>query len=107
MDLVEEQDRALIALAQAVPGSFDRLADVLHARRHGRHLFECPRGRSGDGQRQRRLPGAGRAPEDRRCQAVLLDQPSQWSTGTDEMVLTDDIVDGPRAQPGGERCRRA
>ena len=62
--------------------------------------------RAGDGQRQRGLAGAGRAPEDRRRQAVLLDQPPQRPARADQVVLADDVVDRARPQPGGERRRR-
>ena len=49
------------------------------------------------------LPGARRTPEDRAGQPVLLDQPAQRPTGTDEVLLADDLVERARPQPGGER----
>ena len=42
VDLVEEQDRALVVLAEALAGPLDHLADVLDAGGHGRQLLERP-----------------------------------------------------------------
>ena len=79
------------------------LTHVLHAGGDGRHLLEGPRGGAGDGQRERRLAGARRPPEERRREPVLLDEAAQRTAGADELLLADDVVDGSRAQPGGER----
>ena len=103
MDLVEEQDRAAVVLAEALPGPLDDLAHVLHAGVDRRHLLEGALGRAGDGERQRRLAGARRTPEDRRRQAVLLDEAAQRLAGSDEVVLADDLVDRARPEPGGQR----
>ena len=90
-------------LAEPAPGALDAVAHVLDAGGDGRHLLEGPFGRAGDGQRQRRLAGARRSPEDRRRQPVELDEAAQRAARSDEVLLADDLVDGPRPEAGGQR----
>ncbi len=106
VDLVEEEDRALTALAEPLAGAFDDLADVLHPRGDRRQLLARPGRRVGDRQCEGRLAGAGRPPEDRRRQPVLFDEPSQRAARADQVILADDVVDRARAEAGGERSRR-
>ena len=75
--LVEEEDRALAALAEPVAGALEGVAHVLHAGAHGAELLERLAGVGGDGLGQRRLPGARRPPEDHRRQPVALHQRPQ------------------------------
>ncbi len=49
------------------------------------------------------LPGARRAPEDHRGQPVGLDQGPQRPARGQQVVLADDLVQGTRAHPGGQR----
>ncbi len=100
MDLVEEQDRPLSSLAEALTRPFDRLADVLDPGVHRRELLEGPIGAAGDCESKRRLAGARRAPQQRRRQPVGLDETAQRLARPDEVVLADDIVDRARSQPG-------
>ena len=79
------------------------VAHVLHAGGDRRHLLEGAFGRAGDGERQRGLAGARRTPEDRRRQAVELDEAAQRAAGSDEVLLADDLVDRARPEAGGER----
>ena len=46
VDLVEEQDRALVVLAEPALGPLEHLADVLHACAHRRQLLELLRRRA-------------------------------------------------------------
>ena len=89
MDLVEEQDRAAPVLTETLPGPLDAVAYVLDAGGDGRHLLEGAFGRPRHGQRQRGLAGARRAPEDGRCQPIELDQATERTAGTDEVLLSD------------------
>ena len=50
------------------------------------------------------LPVPGRAPEDHRPQRVGLDQRAQRRARREQVVLADDLVEGPRPEP--ERQRR-
>jgi hypothetical protein len=54
--------------------------------------------------RERGLARAGWTPEDRRGQPIELDQAAQWTSRTDELVLTDDFVERARPQAGCQRC---
>ena len=56
---------------------------------------------------ERRLAGAGRAPEDDRLQAILLDRAAERTPRTDERLLPDELVQGPRPHPLRERSRGA
>ena len=103
MDLVEEQDRAAAVLAEPLPGALDAVAHVLDAGGDRRHLLEGAFGRARDRERQRRLAGTRRSPEDRRRQPVELDEAAQRAARSDEVLLADDLVDGPRPDAGGER----
>ena len=78
VDLVEEQDRAAAVRRRAgrgpapITGRHVRLAHL-----HRRQLLELRAGGVRDDPRERRLPGAGRAVEDRGRHAILLDRPPQ------------------------------
>src|SRR5205823_2885953 len=73
VDLVEEEDRALAPLAEAGAGAFGDLTDVLDARADCREGLERLGADARDEAGDRRLPRAGRAPEDDRREAVGLD----------------------------------
>ncbi len=103
MDLVEEQDRAPPVLAETVAGTLDHLAHVLHAGGDRGELLERPLGGAGDRQRERRLACAGRAPEDRAGEPILLDKAAQRLARPHQVRLPDDIVERARAQPRGQR----
>ena len=107
MDLVEEQNRSLPPFAETLPGTLDRLADVLHAGIHCRQLLERPVGAARNCERERRLSRAGRTPQQRRGQPVGLDETPQWLVRPDEMILSHDVVDRARPQPSCQRCSRS
>ena len=58
-----------------------------------------------DQARQRRLAGAGRAPEDDRAQPVMVDGLAQRPAGSRERFLADELVQRARPHPLGERRR--
>ena len=101
--LVEEEDRALPALAEPVAGALEGVAHVLHAGAHRAELLEGLAGVGGDGLRQRRLPGARRPPEDHRRQPVALHQGPQRLPRIEQVRLPDDVVEVPRPQPRRQR----
>ena len=85
-------------LAESIPRAHDRLAHVLDATRHGRQALDHVVGRRREYSSQRRLAGAGRAPEDHRGELSRLDQTAQRTVSSHQMILTNDLVQGAWAQ---------
>ncbi len=56
-----------------------------------------------DDARERRLPGAGRPPQDHRRRLVGLDRAPQRAAGPDDLLLADELVERARPHPRGER----
>jgi len=77
------------------------LLDFLDARKHRTERDELRLRHVGDDARQRRLAGAGRSPQDDRLQEVALDCLAQRLAGSKNVVLTDDLIEGTRANPFG------
>ena len=100
VDLVEEEDRALPALAEPVLGPLDDLAHVLHAGVDRAHRLEGLVGRARDEPGDRGLAGPGRAPEDHRRQPVPLDERPERATRGEQVALADHLVEGPGSEPG-------
>ena len=82
------------------------VADLLDAREHGAERDEARLRRVRDDARERRLAGAGRAPEDDRLQEVALDRLAQRLPGREQFLLADELVERARPHPLGERRRR-
>ena len=103
VDLVDEQDRSAAVEGELVLGLGDRRADLGHARHDGRHGAEL----GADGVREqpgeRRLAGAGRAPQEHRREVAAADGPAEWAALADEVRLAHELLEGARAQPGGQR----
>ena len=117
VDLVEEEDRAPAGRAEPLPRPREHLAHVLHRRRHRRQLLERRAGRGGDDPRERRLPAAGRAVQDRGVDAVLLDRAPQRRALAEDVLLADELAERraaaaaaraarPRSRAGRRRRRR-
>ena len=100
VDLVEEQDRALSPLPQPLGRLGDDLAHVLDAGGHGRELLVGLGRVPGDHLGERGLARARRPPEDGGRQAVGLDQHPQRPARPHQLVLSDDVVEPQRPQPG-------
>ena len=49
------------------------------------------------------LPRAGRAVEDQRAEPVGEEHPAEQLAGAEEVLLADELVEGPRPHPGGQR----
>ena len=101
--LVEEEDRALAALAEPGPGPFGDLAHVLHARAHRAERLERLRADARDEAGDGGLAGAGRTPEHDRRQPVGLDEDPQRLARPEQVLLADDLVERPGPQPRRER----
>ena len=108
VDLVDEEHRAPALRTQPLTGAPDHRLDVGLAGRDRRELFERRFRARRDDARERGLAGAGRAEEDRRRHAVLLDRPPQRRPLAHELRLAGELVERSRAHAVGERrVRRA
>ena len=101
--LVEEEDRALAALAEPGPGPLGDLAHVLHARADRGERLERLGAHPGDEPGDRGLAGARRTPEHERRQPVGLDEDPQRLARPEQVLLADDLVERPGPQPRRER----
>ena len=103
VDLVDEQHGAATLGAQALSRAADHGLHVRLARRDRGELFEVGLRARRDDARERRLAGAGRAEEDRRGDAVLLDRAAQGRAWPDQLGLAGEFVERARAQAVGQR----
>jgi hypothetical protein len=94
------------ALAEALPGTLDRLADVLDAGGHRGQLLERPVGRSATASASVVLPVPAVPTAAPRSAGRSRPAPQRLA-GTDQMVLADDVVDRTRSEPSGQGWRRA
>ncbi|CAB4734177.1 unannotated protein [freshwater metagenome] len=104
MYLIKEEDRPPTLLSEATAGPLDDLSNVLHPRSNGRQLLEGALGGSCDDERKGGLSRSGWPPQDRRGEAILLDQATEWPARADQVLLADDIVEGLGAETG---CKRS
>src|SRR5438093_105319 len=102
VDLIAEQDRAPPFVLEAVLGRLDDLAHPADPFRHRRERLEVTRGVARDDARQRRLTGARGAPEDARADVAAADQLAERLPGPEEMLLAEELLEGPRAHARGE-----
>ena len=92
MDLVNEQDRRLTGIGQAVGGAGQDAAHVGHIRLDAAEPLELvPRVRR-DNLSQRSFARARRAVEDERLDAIRLDGPAQQFAGPEDMRLSDKLA---------------
>ena len=103
VDLIHEENHALVVELLPLLRLLRRLADVRHAGVDRRHLDEDLGSRRRDDPRQRALAGARRPTQQYRGQPVLVNRISQHRAGPDEMLLADHLLEAPRPHP---RCQR-
>ena len=97
VDLVDEQQRAPVLLAQEQLGPLHRLANVLDAALHRADRDQVRLRDRRDDAGERRLPRPWRSPEDERRNLVSLDRLPQERVRPQDVPLTDDLVE--RAWP--------
>ena len=102
VDLVDEQERGLAGAPPRLRLLVD-LAQIGHARHHRRQLDQRLIEAPGEQPGQRGLAGAGRAPQDDRAELAAGEHAPERRVGAEQMVLADQLVEGLRAQPVGER----
>ncbi len=103
VDLVDEDDGAAALAPPALLGGAQHLAHLLHPGEDRAHRLEVRLGEAADHEGQGRLARAGRAPEDERAELVLLDRPPEGPAGAEHLLLPEDLVEGARPDPVGER----
>ena len=106
MDFVDEDDRSAAGGPSQALGVGHDLADFLDAGQHGAERHEASLRRVRDDAGERRLAGAGRAPENDRLQEIALDGFAQRLAGREQLLLADELVERARAHPLGQRRRR-
>src|SRR5690606_37943192 len=104
VDLVAEQDGAATHRTAAGLSLPDNLANARNALRDRAELHERGIRPIRDDPRDGRLAGARRPPEDDAADCVLLDQLAQRPAGSEQMLLTDVLVQ--RAHRHASRERR-
>jgi hypothetical protein len=105
VDLVDEQQRAL-PHAAPFAGPLENLAQVGHAREHGRERLE---GEPADVRQQagdRRLAGPRRPPENHRGEPAGRDHATDRRLGRQQVVLSYHLAQARRPQAVGQRPRR-
>ena len=103
MDLVDEEDRAPSAPTAIVFGFCHHRANFLDSRQDRAEGDESRARHARDDARERRLSGSGRSPENDRLQPIALDGASQRTALAEEILLADELVEGLRPHPFGER----
>ena len=103
VDLIYEEDGALLLQAEAVAGLSDDAAEVGDAGSDGGDGLEMGAGEGGDDAGEGGLAGAGGAPEDDGGELISLYGPAEDVAGADELLLADELVEGAGAHAGGQR----
>ena len=103
MDLVDEEDAAGAAGRQALAGFGDDGPDLDHAAHHGRERLEVGAHRRGQEAGEAGLAGAGRPPQQDGPEVAARHGLAERPPLADEVLLPDELVEGPRAHPGRER----
>ena len=104
VDLVDEDDRAAAGAAPPILRRRHDLLDLLDPRQHRTERNEMRLGQLRDNPGERGLAGAGRAPQDDRLKQVAFDRLAQRLAGTEDLVLTDDLIERSWTYALGERC---
>ncbi len=105
MHLVEKQNR--VARAAQAARLLDHRADVLDSRLHRRQSDEFRMRSLGHQARQRGFAGARRAPQNHGMRMAGLERAAQRRTRPQQMRLSDELLEGLRAQPISQRPIRA
>src|SRR6185295_18585527 len=102
MDFINEDDGAGPILPCPLRVRHDSF-NFLDTGKHGRELDELRLGEAGDDLGQRCLAGTGRAPKDERAEIVALNLRTQRFAGSDQMFLTDILVECARTHTVRQR----
>jgi hypothetical protein len=103
MDFVDEEGRAATSIDARVLSRGDDVFDLLDARRHGAERHEVRVCEAGQDAPECRLARARRAPEDQGVEGVARHGLAEGPAFADQMRLTDELLECPRAQALRER----
>ncbi len=103
MDLVEEEDGPGAVQSRSLLGAGDDRPDVGDSAHDRRQRLEVGPDRGGEEAGEARLAGPRRTPQEDRGEVAPLHGAAQRSALTDEVLLTDELVEGPWPHPGGQR----
>ncbi len=103
VDLVDEEDGAARHLAPGLLGLGHHRLDFLDAGQDRAERDEMRARHLGDEPGERRLAGAGRAPEDDRLQQVALDRHAQRAARRRGALLPDEFVERAGTHALGQR----
>ena len=103
MDLVAEEDRALPLVLQPLLGLSDDFAHSRDAFGHRGKRLEVPVGIIRDDLGERSFAGPRRAPEDARSQIAPADQIAERFPRTEEVLLTEELLERLGAHARSER----
>ncbi len=103
MDLVAEQGRRTTFGVTSLLGFLDDLAHARNAFGHGAEEDELAVRVVCDEARERRLPRPWRAPEHPAAGRTALDRGTQWLAFTEELFLTEEVLECLRAHAMRER----
>ena len=102
VDLVDEQERGLTRAPPRL-GLLVNLAQVRHPGHHRRELHQWLVQAPGEQASKRGLAGAGRPPQDDRAELAAGEHAPERRVRAEQVVLADQLIQGLRAQPVGER----
>ena len=104
MDLVDEQDGAVVEHHEAVLCLIDLSAQVLDGARNGGDLHELALGVRGDDMRQRGLARTCGSVQNHTGKHVVLDGGSKPGARAHGLLLTHVIIERRRAHANRKRC---
>ncbi len=102
MNLVDEEESRLAPCLRGCLRSGHDLADLGHSRSDRRVGDETTPGELGDEAGKGRLAASRWTPEDERGNLPRLDRQPERPLGTHQVLLSHQLVEGPRADPIGQ-----
>src|SRR5439155_2549292 len=109
VDLVDEEDGALVREAADLARFLDELSKLRDAARHGGDPDEARLRHARRDRREGRLPGPRRSPQDHRRDLPRVERLSQEAALADDVLLPDELreVTRPHARREGLRLRHS
>lgn len=103
VDLIDEEDRRPSFVLEALAGSIQSGPHLLYPASNSTQGDKLAFHLGGEGAGQGCLTGTRRSPEDYSPDPALLGRRTQWSSGTGEVILADNLVKLRGTESLGER----
>jgi hypothetical protein len=103
MDLIDKEDRPSVVTVPKRRRFLDRCADIFHSGQDRSDREKLSASVSGDHLRERGFSRSGRSREDERTQLIGDYRPTEKAPGTEDVVLTNELIERPRSHPSRER----